>query len=314
MIIDIHAHFHIEGMPPQAYQERFVKYLASLARKSEEEMRKTIERTYDPTGEKLIQAMDEAGIDKTVIFNYDVGLLKGIGDDKFSIMEQNRFYAKMAAKYPERLIAFVGVDPRRGEAIKILETGVKDWGMKGAKILPWAGFYPNDKNIYPFYARVQELGIPIICHTGPEPVPSYSKYGQPIFLDDVVKDFPGINIIAAHAGGYFAWWPEAAELASGNPNLYIELSTWQNRTRKWPIEEFYKPLRKIINVAGRHKVMFGSDWPALMNYMSQADWVKKFTDIPEEVRQAGIEFTEKEITGILGGNAARVLGLTSSSP
>ncbi len=37
MIIDIHAHLHVEGMPPRAYVERFVKYLAGVSRKSEEE-------------------------------------------------------------------------------------------------------------------------------------------------------------------------------------------------------------------------------------------------------------------------------------
>lgn len=46
--------------------------------------------------------MDEAGIDKTVIFNYDVGLL--VGDDKLCIIEQNKQYAKLVERYPDRLI------------------------------------------------------------------------------------------------------------------------------------------------------------------------------------------------------------------
>ena len=309
MIIDIHAHYYIEDMPCRAYIERFVKYMAGVARKSEEEMWKLIPEYYDPTGEKLIQAMDEAGIDKTVISNIDINLLNGVGDGKFTIVEQNKLYAKLVERYPDRLIAFVGVDPRRGDAIKILETGIKEWGMKGAKLLPWAGFYPNNKDFYPFYAKAQELGIILLCHTGPEPTPSYSKYGQPIFLDEVANDIPDLKIIAAHCGD--CWWPEAAELASGKPNLFLDLSTWQNRTRRWPVEEFYRPLRHIINIAGRHKILFGSDWPIMKLYLSQADWVKKFTEIPEAVRQAGIEFSEKEVTAILGGNAAKLLGLES---
>jgi len=51
-----------------------------------------------------------------------------------------------------------------------------------------------------------------------------------------------------------------------------------------------------------------------MNLIEQEVSTQRWIDIPEEVRQAGIEFTEKEITGILGGNAARILGFASSSP
>jgi len=307
MIIDIHAHHYIEDMPCRTFQEHFVKFMANVSRRTEEEMWKLIPEYYDPSGEKLIRAMAEAGIDKTVISVLDIGLLKGIGDGKYSIVEQNKMYADLVKKYPDRLIAFAGIDPRRGDAIKILETAVEEWGMKGCKMITWTGYYPNDKGFYPFYEKAQELRIPLLFHTGTETTPAYSKYCHPVFLDEVANDFPGINIIMAHCGS--CWWPEGAELASYKPNLFVDLATWQNKTRRWPIEEFYKPLRHIINIAGRHKVMFGTDWPIMKLYLSQADWVKKFTEIPEEVRQAGIEFTENEINGILGGNAARVLGL-----
>lgn len=124
----------------------------------------------------------------------------------------------------------------------------------------------------------------------------------------MANDFPGINIIAAHAGDW-AWWPEAAELASGKPNLYLDLSTGQNRTRRWPIEEFYRPLRHMINMAGWHKILFGSDWPVLKHYLSQADWVKKFAEIPEEVQQAGIRFTEKRDLSHFGRKCRRIAWL-----
>jgi len=43
--------------------------------------------------------------------------------------------------------------------------------------------------------------------------------------------------------------------------------------------------------------------------LPHAAWVKAIKEPPEEVKAAGIEFTEEEISGILGDNAARLLGL-----
>jgi len=43
--------------------------------------------------------------------------------------------------------------------------------------------------------------------------------------------------------------------------------------------------------------------------LPHAAWVKAVKEPPEEVKAAGIEFSEKEISGILGDNAAAVLGL-----
>jgi predicted TIM-barrel fold metal-dependent hydrolase len=57
-------------------------------------------------------------------------------------------------------------------------------------------------------------------------------------------------------------------------------------------------------------VLFGSDYPYLKLLINQERWVKAFTEIPGSVKEQGIEFTEEEIAGIIGGNAAKLLGLT----
>ena len=195
--------------------------------------------------------------------------------------------------------------------------------MKGLKLLPPTGFYPNDKEVYPLYAKAEELGVPVLVHTGPETIPLYSKYSQPIYLDEVCNYFPDLKIIAAHAG--YCWMEELIVLASNKTNLYIDLAAWQTKIRRQKKEEtpeeierrqrqnteFYKTLRHILNTIGARRVLFGSDWPPMRLYMSQKVWVNVFREVPDYVREAGIEFREGEMDLILGGSAAKVLGLES---
>ncbi len=307
MIIDNHCHLFSEDLPTRTYWEGYVKFAAAVANRPEERIWNRIKETWDLTGELIISDMDEAGIDKSVIMAVDFGLTPEIGEGKYSIEEQNKLYADVAAKYPDRLIAFFGIDPRRTGAHKLVERGEEEWGMKGLKLLPPTGFYPHDKEVYPLYAKAEELGVPVLVHTGPETIPCYSKYSRPIYLDEVCNYFPDLKIIAAHGG--YCWMEELIDLASNKTNLYIDLAAWQTKTRRRKDIEFYKTLRHVFNTIGARRVLFGSDYPPMKLYMSQKDWVNVFREIPEYVKEAGIEFKPEEIDLVLGGTAAKVLGL-----
>jgi len=307
MIVDFHAHLFSEDLPNRRYWEGYVKFAAAVANRSEERIWNRIKDAWDLSGELILKDMDEAGIDKSVISVCDFGLCPQIGESKYTVAEQNRLYADVAAKYPDRLIPFFGIDPRRPQAHHMFEQAIKEWGMKGLKLLPPTGFYPNDKEVYPLYAKAEELEVPVLIHTGPETIPLYSKYGQPLFLDEVCNYFPNLKIIAAH--GAYCWNEELIDLASNKINLYMDLAAWQTKTRRRKDLEFYKQLRHILNAISARRVLFGSDWPSMRLYMKQKDWVDVFRNIPDYVVEAGIEFKPEEMGLILGWTAAKVLGL-----
>ena len=306
MIIDSHAHLMSAKFISEQYWDHWLRVFSALSNRPVEIIKKRLPEFWDETGELLIEDMDAAGIDKSWISVLDFGLANSVGEAEYSIREINRLYAEIAQKHSKRFIPFVGVDPRREEAVELLETGVREWGMRGLKLIPATGFYPNDRAFYKLYAKADELGIPVLVHTGPEIIPLYSKYCYPIYLDDIANDYPDLTIIMAHAG--FCWWPEALDMAGTKPNLYIDLSGWQPKTLQHPVDEFYAPLRKILDRIGPYRVLFGSDWPAYRLLKSgSATWIKSFTDPPEVVMEAGISFTEDEIDAILGGNASRIV-------
>jgi len=308
MIIDIHCHLRWEGQPSKEWFDAQVKMAHSLSGRPEEKIRERLKENWDMSGDLLVRDMDEAGIDKAVLLTLDYSLLAGTGDT-LSPERMNKVYAEAAKRHPDRLISFAGVDPRRTGAVEFLERAVKEWGMKGLKLMPAVGYYPNDNKCYLIYHKAQELGIPVLIHTGFDTIPWYGMTAQPKYLDEVANDFPELKIVMAHAGG--SYWPEAATIAGYKLNVYIDLAMWQMKLLHRPVDEFYRPLRSMLDTAGRSKVLFGSDWPALrlISRLPHAAWVKALKEPPPEVKEAGIEFTEEEINGILGDNAAKLLGL-----
>ena len=67
---------------------------------------------------------------------------------------------------------------------------------------------------------MEELGVPILCHTGMDTPKTYLKY-----IDRIAVDFPGIKFQMAHIGN--PWMSEAIAVAAKNPNVYFDISMWE---------------------------------------------------------------------------------------
>ena len=247
--------------------------------------------------------MDEAGIDKSVIMMGDYGLL--LGDWVFTVWGENLIHAELMRKYPDRLIAYFGIDPRRPGAADLLEKGVKELGVKGLKLHPSVGYFPYDKVAYPLYEICQAHGLPITFHSGPMQSPMYSRHTLPWAFDDVAADFPDLTIVLGHAGGVA--WPDALALANVKPNVYLELSSWQSRYQN--PGEFFLAIDRMRKEIGIERILWGSDFPGLRRDMPLKQWVDIFRDLPSLAGESDYSFDSDEVDALLGGNAARMLRL-----
>jgi len=306
MIIDFHAHLCDREGVAQPFWDGWAEVAALRVNVPLDMVKARLPELWDVSGDMIVKDMDAAGIDKSVLLAIDWGLSRYLGDVKVSVEEINEIYANAVKKYPQRLIAFAGIDPRRGRAAEMVERFLRELGMKGIKFHTAAGFYPNDRVCYPIYEKALEYGVPVLFHTGEVLKPLYFKYCQPIHIQEVATDFPDLPIIMAHTGG--CWYSEAVAICNNTTNVYLDLSLWQTRFLR-PLE-FYRALRTLLDSVSWQRVLFGSDYPFLKLLVSQEMWVKAFTQIPAFVKEQGIEFKEEEIAGIMGGNAARLLGLT----
>ena len=212
--------------------------------------------------------------------------------------DSNDWVASISRRYPDTFIGFGSVDPWMGKlAVKEVERVGKELGMKGIKFIPMTQeFYPNDRRFYPIYEKIAELGMIAMFHTGTTGVGAglpggggvHLKYTKPIpYIDDVAADLPELTIVMAHQA--FPWVEEQLAVLVHKPNVYMDISGWSPK--------YFNPL--LIQYAStliKHKVLFGSDYPAL----TPERWVRDFEGAP---------FWDEARPLIMLENAKKVLGM-----
>jgi uncharacterized protein len=212
----------------------------------------------------------------------------------------NEEIAQAAAEHPDVLIPFGSIDPARGDAgIRAARRLVEEHGVRGFKFHPSIqAFEPNDRRHYPLWAELEALGVPALFHTGQTGIGSglpggrgiKLRYSDPMLLDDVAADFPGLTVIMAHPS--VPWQDAAIAVAQHKANVYIDLSGWSPK--------YFPPqLVRAANTMLKSKVLFGSDYPLL----SPERWIADFAklEIKEDVRPL-----------IMKDNAVRALGLSGA--
>jgi len=311
MIIDAHYHLVAEEWYPEEWWATVARMYhqglraVGLEMTMEEIRQKLIPPLWDPEGEALLRDMDAGGIDRTVILPLDYWIL--FGQPKVSLESQLKAYADLQRKHPDRIFAFATVDPRRPDAVELVKRAIEGWGLKGLNLYPQTGFYPNEPQTYRVLEKVCELGVPVVCHTGQLlPTPFRAKYGDPIHLDDVLCDFPDVTVIAGHMS--FGWHEQLFYLGGLKYNLATDISAWQDVARS-NCHKFCQVLRQALDRLGADRVLFGTDNPFVAALMSTKDYVELIKGLPEKA-PAGITFTQAEVEAILGGNAARILGIS----
>lgn len=309
MIIDNHFHLVGEGWHDRSVFIGQARVVTAMAGKLTGEFADPGELVNnlmpvlaDTTGEKLVSAMDAAGVDKTCIFAHDTGLMAG--EPEVPIEEQNRMVIEAADRFPDRLIPFFSIDPRRPGALDLFRKSVEERGVKGLKFHPTAGFYPYDEACYPFYEACMEYGIPVIFHSGSQPSPLKFRFTQPINFDDVAADFPDLPVILAHVGHQL--WEEALMLAGIKSNIYFDFSGWQLFVGSHP-GEFYRMLRRVIDEVGPWRVFFGTDGPYLNVVVPVDRWVSLIME-PDLSVCPEVSFSDEEKRIIMGDAFARLVG------
>ena len=197
--------------------------------------------------ELTIDAMDEGGV--------QIGLTAawyGPAGDLIS----NDEVAEFVAANPDRLRGVAGADLNRPmPSVRDLRRRVDD-GFVALRVVPWLWERPpTDRLYYPLFAACVDLGIPFctqVGHTGPlRP----SETGRPIpYIDQVAIDFPDLVIVCGHIG--YPWTTEMIAVADKHPNVHIDTSAYASH--RYPPE-----LVDYLRGRGRHKVLFGTNYPMI---------------------------------------------------
>lgn len=271
--------FHLHVAAVEDYNPWVIEWVSNKISPSREEAEAYIRRYLTPAG--INQLLDENGVDYAVALAEMSPITTGV--------TSNDWVADFCRGNP-RLIPFANINPYLvTHPADELRRCAKELGMRGLKLYPtYQYFYPNEPMLYPVYAVAQELGLPVMVHTGSSVFRGARlKYGDPLYLDDVAVDFPNLKILLVHSGRGF-WYDRAAFLARLHENVYLEISGL-------PPQKLLDYIPELERLS--HKVIFGSDWPG-MPFIARN--IQAIRDLP---------ISQEAKERILGGNAAQLLGL-----
>ena len=282
-IVDSHAHvFSPEVVArPETYRERD-DWFALL----NPELRPRL-----ATADDLTREMDRSGV--------DVSVAVGFGwRDQALCVEQNDALIAAGRGSGGRIVPFCTVQPLAGAAAAREVERCAAAGCRGVgELYPDGQAFAVDDlaDVGPLLEVCRALQLPILVHAS-EPVGHlYRGKGgtTPERLAGLLRLAADVPLILAHCGGGFAFYELMPEVAALTAQVYYDTAA---------AAYLYRPaaVARLHDLApGR--VLFGSDYRLL----SQRRMLRY-------VREAGL--SPEAAAAVLGGNAARLLGVSLASP
>lgn len=280
MIIDYHSHF----MQRQHFGPEFIK---------EWDERGGTGAWPEVSAAEFEKAMEP--VDKAIVF--------GITALALGVRTPPEFVAELVARNPKKFIGFMALDPSDPGAVREMERGKKELGMKGIKLYPVMSLYnPADPQLFPFFKRAAELNLPILTHMGTSPATrGLLKYSHPLLIDELAIALPNLKVIMAHLG--HPWQRDAAVVIRKHANVYADISgIWH---RPW---QGYEALIVCMEWGVLHKLLFGSDFPL----WTPKEAMEKLRRLDEQVQGTPLpKIPEGAIEQILHRDVLEHLGIHS---
>ena len=272
-----------------------------------------------------LRAMDEQGIDVEAlsINPYWYGADRDVARELIRI--QNEALAEACAANPERFVAFASVALQHPDlAAEQLEEGVKRYGLRGAGLGGSVnGDELSDPRFHPFWAKAEQLGVLVFIHPqGTAELEGTTRLkgngvltntiGNPLettialshlIFEGTLDRFPGLKICAAHGGGYL---PSYAARSDAILTTFPErcTGTLQKKPAEYLRQLYFdsivftpEALRHLAAETGPGQIVMGTDYPY--------PWTT--TSVDHILGAPG--FTDDDRAAMLGGTAARLLGI-----
>jgi aminocarboxymuconate-semialdehyde decarboxylase len=267
--------------------------------------------------------IEAAGVDKQIISLTAPGTLIETPERSVELSRMiNDIFAEIQDEHEDRFPALATLPMNAPDAcVPELERAISELGLKGVTIFSNVnGIALSDQRFWPIYKKANELNIVFFIHpTYPMGVEAMEEYMlMPLvgFLADttlaaaslvfsgVVERFPNIRWVLAHLGGAvpylaerfdrgYAAFPQCRDNISKLPSEYLQENFYYDT-----VNFDVTALQFAIDFAGVDHLVAGSDYPHQIGSLE-----KMLTSI----NQLGL--TPEEKAGILGENAARLLGL-----
>lgn len=205
----------------------------------------------------VLHGMDAAGLDKIVLFSRPPSWERG---GPTTMRAASGTLAALVREAPDRIIPFCWIEPTLPDAVQELEHAIVDLGFKGVKMIP-NHWYPTDEAVFPVYEKVQELGVPILFHSGILfGHRDGSRFCRPAFFEALIN-FPRVRFALAHIG--WPWVDECLAVAgrfrSDSQRGGGPMQMWVDTTPGTPPIWRPEALQKTLAYLGDECILWGSD-------------------------------------------------------
>jgi aminocarboxymuconate-semialdehyde decarboxylase len=240
-----------------------------------------------------------------------------VEEGRAAAMQWNEEMAEAQRRYPGRVWASAAVPLVDTQvALEVLDHAINHLGLMGVNLPSSIGSDPriDTERLEPFYARVEELGIPMFLHPTDAVFNDildgydgalYLSLGRVVevsvaacrlILSGLMERHPGLKIVMSHTGGALPYQAGRMDKNSKKAKLPQPVSTYIKRMYTDTVSPHEMGVRFAVEFYGAEHVMYGSDYPCW-----DPDAALKV------LREAGL--SEADQNKVLNENARRILNL-----
>lgn len=234
----------------------------------------------------------------------------------------NEEMANAQRKYPGRLWASAAVPLVDTKiAIDVLDDAVNRLGLMGVNMPGSVGSDPriDAERLEPFYARVEELGLPMFLHPTDAVfvdmldgyngalhlslgrVMEVSVAAMRLVLSGVMERHPKLKIVMSHTGGALPYQSGRMDKNTPKAKLPKPASTYLKRMYTDTVSPHAAGMKFAIEYYGIDNVMYGTDYPC----WEPAQALKLIDEL---------KLSPQDKQKLFYDNARRILGLRNPAP
>jgi aminocarboxymuconate-semialdehyde decarboxylase len=209
-----------------------------------------------------------------------------VGEGREAAIEYNELTAAVQQKYPGRYWATAAVPlVDTATAIEVLDHSILKLGMVGVNLPGSVGDDPriDAERLEPFYARVEELGVPLMLHPTDAifqemlsddydgalhaslgRVVEVSVAAMRLIFSGIMERHPNLKIVMSHTGGALPYQAGRLDKNGKKANLAEPPSVYVKRLYTDTVSPHALGLKFALEFFGPDHVMYGTDYPCWM--------------------------------------------------
>jgi predicted TIM-barrel fold metal-dependent hydrolase len=171
-------------------------------------------------GEELVRRLDADGIGRAYVLSTAYQMASDVyhraalslPDETARVRLENDFTAEQCARFADRLVPFLSVNPKRAYAVDEIDRCVEQLHMRGLKLHLWNSLVDTRKAsdlaaVKRVVAHAAQRGLPVVAHILVGAVPNYGPDDTERFIREVVEPVDSLKISIAHLAGAGGFGP-----------------------------------------------------------------------------------------------------------